>query len=167
VTTGGGPVAPGRVRARALRFLAPAILLAIAGVRPAAAAAKCTITTTSNVAFGTYDVFSVAPLDVTGVVTINCNGAAHTVSVDLSSGNASSYSPRYMLKGSEQLYYNLYFDAARTLIWGDGTGATTHYGTVDPPNGVNINLTIYGRIPAAQDLTAGAYTDAIVATVNY
>lgn len=164
---GGKPLIPGRVRFRSLRIPLVAIVLAFAAARPAGAAAKCTITTTSNVAFGTYDVFGVAPLDITGVVTINCNGAARSVTVDLSSGNAPSFSPRYMIMGSEHLNYNLYSDAARTLVWGDGTGGTTHYGPVDPANGVNINLTIYGRIPAGQDLTAGTYTDTIVATVNY
>lgn len=155
---------------RSLRLLVlGAIVLALvpAGTKPASAAAKCTITTASNVAFGTYDVFSVSPLDSTGVVQISCNGAARPITVDLSHGNAPTYSPRYMLKGSEQLNYNLYLDAARTLIWGDGTGGTSVYGPVDPPNGVNVNLTVYGRIPAGQDLTAGAYADTIVATINF
>jgi len=157
-----------RIRPPRRLFLAAlGIGLALAAAQPAVAAAKCTITTASNVAFGTYDVFSASPLDTTGVVQISCNGAAQTITVDLSRGNAPTYSPRYMLKGSEQLNYNLYLDAARTLIWGDGTGGTSVYGPVDPPNGVNVNLTIYGRIPAGQDLTAGAYADTIVATINF
>ena len=152
---------------RGLLLAALGLALALASTRPARAAAKCTITTASNVAFGTYNVFSAAPLDTTGVVQISCNGAARPITVDLSHGNAPTYSPRYMLKGSEQLNYNLYLDAARTLIWGDGTGGTSVYGPVDPPNGVNVNLTVYGRIPAGQDLTAGAYADTIVATINF
>jgi spore coat protein U domain-containing protein, fimbrial subunit CupE1/2/3/6 len=142
------------------------IALALAAARPAAAAAKCTITTAGSVAFGTYNVFSVAPLDSTGVLQLTCNGAARPITVDLSSGNSPTYSPRYMLTGAQQLNYNLYLDAARTLIWGDGTGGSSHYGPIDPPNG-GTNLTIYGRIPPGQDVPAGTYADTLVVTVNF
>jgi spore coat protein U-like protein len=141
--------------------------MAIGCVRPASAAGSCSITTVSNVAFGTYDVFSNSPVDSTGIIRIYCNGGARSVTVDLSKGNAPTYSPRYMLKAAEQLNYNLYLDAARTIIWGDATGGTSHYGPVDPPNKTNVDLTIYGRIPAGQDLSVGSYADTITATVNF
>jgi hypothetical protein len=82
-------------------------------------------------------------------------------------GNAPSFTPHYMLKASEQLTYNLYLDAARTTIWGDNTGGSSHYGPINPPNNTNVNLTIYGRITAGQDVSAGLHTDSIVGTVNF
>jgi spore coat protein U-like protein len=153
----------------------PKKLLLLAGVvlalaffqNRAEAAASCTITTVTGVAFGTYNVYGAAPLDTTGRVTISCNGAAKSVTVDLSRGHSPSFTPRYMLNGSEQLDYNLYLDATRTIIWGDNTSGSSHYGPVDPPNNTNINLTIYARIPAGRDVGTGSYTDSITATVNF
>ncbi|HBA40317.1 MAG TPA: hypothetical protein DCZ05_11400 [Deltaproteobacteria bacterium] len=31
----------------------------------------------------------------------------------------------------------------------------------------NVTLTIYGRIPASQDVSAGSYTNAVTATINF
>jgi spore coat protein U-like protein len=30
-----------------------------------------------------------------------------------------------------------------------------------------VDATVYGRIPALQDVSAGAYTDTVVVTVNF
>lgn len=138
----------------------------LAAARPAAAQV-CTISTPSNVVFSTYDVYGALPVDTTGTVRIRCNSFARTVIVDLSDGNATNFSPRYMLKGIEHLNYNLYLDAARTTIWGNNTNGSSHYGPTDPPNNTDVNIPIYGRVNALQDVSAGAYTDSIVATVNF
>ncbi|MFI5309274.1 MAG: spore coat protein U domain-containing protein [Polyangiales bacterium] len=34
-------------------------------------------------------------------------------------------------------------------------------------NGAAQALTVYGRIPAGQGVASGAYTDSVLATVNY
>jgi len=149
---------------RALLLVAAA-LVAGAATRPAEAAAKCTIATISGVAFGAYDVTNATPLDSTGILRLDCNGAAQTVTIDLGRGNAPTFNPRFMLNGASKLNYNLFLDAAHTTIWGDGTGGTSHYGAFNPPN--IIDITIFGRIPALQDLPIGAYTDTIVVTVNF
>ena len=133
--------------------------------RPAAAQ-SCTISTPKNVAFGNYSVYGALPVDATGTVRINCNNATNSAIVDLSDGNAPNFTPRYMLKGIEQLTYNLFLDAAHTQIWGDNTGGSLHWGPTNPPTG-NLNITIYGRLTAGQDVSAGAYTDSITSTVNF
>lgn len=151
---------------RARRFLiVTAALVATLATSSARAAGSCSIFTWSSVAFGTYDVMSSSPLDSTGAVLLTCDSAVTSITVDLSRGNASTFNPRYMLNGSARLNYNLFLDAARTTLWGDGTGGSSHYGPVYPPG--LVFLTIYGRIPALQDLPAGSYTDTIVATVNF
>jgi len=132
-----------------------------------AAAQSCTISTRTNVVFGNYNVYTATPVTVNGQIRINCNAATNSVIVDLSRGNAPTFLPRYMLKGIEHLTYNLYLDAARTTIWGDNTGGTVHYGPTNPPNGTNVNITIYGQVTALQDVSAGAYTDSITATANF
>ncbi len=67
---------------------------------------------------------------------------------------------------SDALNYNLYLDAARTSIWGDGTGGTALF-TVAIPSGKAVNVTIFGRIPAGQDVAAGSYSDSIVVTIQF
>ena len=126
---------------------------------------NCTIHTT-GVSFGTYNVFATSPLDSTGSVTYRCNGNVN-ITVTLNKGGATTFNPRRMLKGSEALTYNLYLDASRTTIWGDGTGGTQVYSNPSTPNNQDVTVTIYSRIPASQDVSAGSYSDSITATINF
>lgn len=130
------------------------------------AQASCTISVTS-VAFGNYNVFTTTADDSTGTITFRCNASAANISISLSDGSSTTFSPRTLRKGSEVLQYNLYRNAARTTIWGDGTGGTSTYTNANPPNNSNVSLTIYGRIPAQQDVSAGAYTDTVSAVINF
>ncbi|MDO8684810.1 MAG: spore coat U domain-containing protein [Armatimonadota bacterium] len=139
--------------------------LAVALAWPRTAMAVCTISTTP-VSFGNYNVFSVTPLDTTGTVTYRC-GTERNIRISLNRGGAATFNPRRMLKGSEALNYNLYRDAARTTIWGDGTGGTQVYFDANPPNNQNVTVNIFGRIPAGQDVTAGSYTNTITATIDF
>lgn len=129
------------------------------------AMAACIISTTA-VSFGTYDVFSPTPRDSTGSVVYRC-GTDANITISLDRGGAPSFNPRRMLKGTEALDYNLYQDAARTTIWGDGTGGTQAYFSANPPNNKDVTVTIHGRIPAGQDVGAGAYTNTVTAIVNF
>ena len=132
----------------------------------ASAQSSCTISVTS-IAFGTYNVFTTTADDSTGTITYRCNAAAANISISLSDGSSSTFSPRTLRKGSEVLQYNLYRNAARTTIWGDGTGGTSVYTSANPANNSNVNVTIYGRIPAQQDVSAGSYTDTVSAVINF
>lgn len=141
-------------------------VLSIVCARDASAAPSCTISATS-VNFGSYNVFTGSATDSTGTVTINCNGSAHNVVVSLSRGVSTTFNPRTMLKGTETLSYNLYRDAARTSIWGDGTGGTSTYTNANPTNNADVIVTVYGRVPAGQDVTAGSYSDTVSAVINF
>lgn len=71
-----------------------------------------------------------------------------------------------MLSGGSTLDYNLYIDAARSSIWGDGSSGTSHYSaTLALP--ILNTLTVYGRVPAAQDISAGSSSDTVVVTINF
>jgi len=77
-----------------------------------------------------------------------------------------------MKSGTNTLSYNLYFDAAFTQIRGDGTGGSQVGGgtlTLTPSSRTQSvpASTIYGRIPAGQDVAAGNYSDTIIVTVTY
>jgi spore coat protein U-like protein len=132
----------------------------------AEAAPTCTISATS-VNFGSYNVFLPSATDSTGTVTLTCNGAAHNVVVSLSTGGSGSFNPRTMVSGGETLSYNLYRDAARSSIWGDGTAGTSTYTNANPPNNTTISITVYGSVPAGQDVSAGTYSDTVSAVINF
>lgn len=129
-------------------------------------AQSCTISATS-VNFGSYNVFNASPLDSTGTITYRCNAAAANITVALTQGTSSTYNPRLMSKGAEVLGYNLYRNAARTNIWGDGSSGTSVYSRANPPNNSNVNLTVYGRLPGGQDVSAGMFSDTVTAVINF
>ena len=147
-------------------FALTAILLLCLDKASAQQASSCTISVTS-VAFGNYNVFTTSANDSTGTVTYRCNSQAANISIALSNGSSSSFSPRTLRKGGEVLSYNLYRDASRSTIWGDGTGGTSLYTSANPQNNTNVNVTIYARIPAEQDVSAGTYSDTVSAVINF
>jgi spore coat protein U-like protein len=70
-----------------------------------------------------------------------------------------------MTNGANTLNYSMYTTAGRTTVWGDGTLSTvTQAGT---GNGTGQALTVFGRVPTGQYVTAGSYTDTVTATVTY
>jgi spore coat protein U-like protein len=130
------------------------------------AEAACTITTTA-INFGTYNVFQGTPDDADGQITFRCTTFEIFVRIELDRGGAPSFNPRQMRQGSEILTYNLYRDASRNTIWGDGSGGTQDYRQLFVPANQNINVPVYGRIPAGQDVSAGTYTNVVTATISF
>jgi spore coat protein U-like protein len=41
------------------------------------------------------------------------------------------------------------------------------YISADVPNRTDISVPVYGRVPAGQDVTAGAYADTVSVIVNF
>ncbi len=141
---------------RAVRTLVAATFLAAAG----RAAAACTISAASGPAFGTYDPLARAPLDAVGTIAYRCTPPRPVVW--LSTGSSGTYAYRTLRSGAAELRYNLYVDASRTAVWGDGSGGTA---TDSPtPGNVTRTVAVYGRIAPLQDAAAGVYSDTIVVT---
>jgi len=116
-----------------------------------------------GVNFGSYDPFGRSSLDGAGNIAVTCDlGVAYAIA--LSSGGGT-YAARVMANGPFLLRYNLYTDASRILVWGDGNGATTTVGGSGAATATN--LTIYGRVPAEQNAHVGNYFDSVVATVTF
>jgi spore coat protein U-like protein len=128
--------------------------------------AACTVSA-SGVSFGSYSVYAAGAATSTATVTYNCGNHDRNIEIDLSAGSSGSFTTRTLKQGTNALNYNLYTDAALTQIWGDGTGGTATYTKANPANGVDVNVTIYGRVPPLQDARVGAYTDSVVATINF
>jgi spore coat protein U-like protein len=101
---------------------------------------------------------------------VTCNEAPPpTVTMELGpSAVSGGFFPRQMRhdSGSDRLAYNFYVDAGGAAVWGDGTG-----GTATRSDRVFKNkpwtVTIYGRIPAGQDVSAGSYSDTLTITINF
>jgi spore coat protein U-like protein len=141
------------------------ILLALALAAPLAPAAgavqpSCTVSATP-VTFGIYVPTSASPTDSTGTVTVDCAWSTG-YAVALSTGASGSYASRQMRHGGARLAYQLYADAARTTVWGNGSG-----GTIVEHGDCDHSFPVYGRIPARQLVTPGAYLDTIVVTVTF
>lgn len=158
---------------------AKGLALAWASAVLPAQAQSCTAVATPLV-FGSYSSPGGARLDSSAAVQVSCTPAylllACNVSytVSLSAGAVGSPGARQMAGGSGRLGYELYRDAARSVPWGDGGGsgaavagsiATSLLGLVCAPGA--RNHTVYGRIPANQNVPAGVYQDQVVLTITY
>jgi spore coat protein U domain-containing protein, fimbrial subunit CupE1/2/3/6 len=128
-------------------------------------ASTCTVTA-NLIAFGNYNPFTATPKNRTGRITAVCKGNG-ALTVALSTGQSGNYNPRYMLSGStsDELDYNLYTTAARVTIFGDGTAGTQTVSKNFKNNTVRIS--IYGQIPAMENIAPGSYTDNIIATITF
>ena len=167
----------GRSQMRTYSTAAIAVVLLFGG-GAGLGGATCSVAAT-GVSFGVYDISLATPNDSTGDVTVTCTyvppGGATGVNIQasLSPGVSGSYSPRQMAFGPARLNYNLFLDAARTSIWGNGlsgTGIATASFTVGPGvgNGTrSAQFPVYGRVPAQQVVGMGAYSDTIVVTVTF
>lgn len=152
-----GPHRPAAWRRQAAKRL---LVLLLSGAWEAASAVSCGINV-PTLSFGEYDPFSNQALDSASHIAISCDVATN-YSIALSPGSGS-YTLRAMTSGAHRLDYNLYTDATRTTIWGDGTGITV----LVSGNAATANHTVYGRIPPRQNAHVGAYIDAITVTLNY
>jgi spore coat protein U-like protein len=131
-----------------------------------AGSGSCSISTTP-VSFGAYSTADPVPLASTGTITYFCaqSAQAKTVVIWIDKGQyASSNNPRQMASGADRLDYNLYLDAGHTSVWGDPNPNQYAFA---PANGVSYDVTVYGLIPALQDLPVGTYTDTLVVTLNW
>lgn len=131
----------------------------------------CTVAT-SPVAFGAYTTGATSPTDATGTVTVTCTAVlsiAVNYTIRLGTGGSGSFAPRRMSSALGTLPYNLYSNASRTIVWGDGSGGT---GTVSDGYALGLlvvvrNYSVYGRIPAQQNVAPGVYADTLFVTVDY
>ncbi len=147
--------------------LVPGVVLVAVLLSPWRVEAACTVSVSSSVNFGAYDVFSGTPRDSTGRFTWRCDsGTTPTVRITLTKGSSSTYLPRQMTSGANVLGYNLYRNSARTSVWGDETQGTVAYYRRYGGSGT-ITVTIYGRISAGQDVAVGTYSDTITVVANF
>ncbi len=139
---------------RQLHWLVGVALTLAAGV----AHAQCSVSA-SGLDFAGYDVFAATHNDSTATITVSCSEATG-YSLALSSAHGSTQQP-VLSSSNDALHYHLHQDAARSLKWGEGSFALG--GSAD---GTEAH-TVYGRIPAGQNVRVGNYTDTITVTLEF
>lgn len=122
-----------------------------------------------GMSFGAYNVADPFPRDTMLVLTVSCQEVqARDVSISIGpSANSGGIQIRQMkwAAGNDILSYNLFADASRTQVWGDGTSAApvvVQGVTRDSPQ----QLVVFGRIPAGQNVSVGSYGDVIIVTAD-
>lgn len=157
-----------RLRNQLRGLLYSVALLSTLAITQNVHAATCGFTSIGSLSFGAYDVFG-PNVDTASSISFLCTGVmpGNTVVIDFSIGSAPSFTPRQMVSGAFRLNYNIYLDASRIAIWGDGTGGSSRYGPVTPPEATTVNVSVFGRIPSGQDAHVGTYTDNVVITMHY
>jgi spore coat protein U-like protein len=146
-------------------FLIGLLCLLLAGE----AGAACSVSAT-GVNFGAYDVFVASPSDSTGTVTVTCDQAP-PVDVVIAigpSGTSGGFNPRQMRSASspDRLNYNLFVNAGRSTVWGDGAAGTSTVFLKNVVKNRPVLTTIYGRIPPGQDVSVGSYSDSLTVTIT-
>lgn len=156
---------------RVSRILVVLVLLAAPGASHAQV--TCQVSG-SAMSFGSYNVLSLVALDSVGSVTITCTRvagqASERISISLGpSQNSGATNIRRMRRqgGGDLLDYNLFSDPGRSAVWGTGNEAVVQQVVIPASQGtVQRVLEIYGRIPPAQNVSVGSYTDTLTLTVN-
>ena len=175
------------ILARSGKLLATAIAAALlagtalAGTSPqtgsfqvtANVVASCKVTSTTDIAFGNYDpadINNTVALDASGDISVRCvKGTTANVAIEQGTNPAAGstcITPlRQMAVGTERLGYAIFQDAARTTPWGCDTTNDQAFtaATVSTPT----TLTTFGRIPAGQDVSVGAFIDTVNVAVTF
>jgi spore coat protein U-like protein len=161
-------------RAVTVRIVFAAVAVVVCSVVCSAPsqASQCSFSSISNIAFGNYNVYNASTTLSNGTMVVSCSAGVPngglSVTISLNRGvNSTSFPNRYLASGSALLSYNIYQNAALTVIWGDGTGGTQTSTVTIASTSSPVTLTMYGSIPAGQDVTVGSYSDTITATLTY
>lgn len=151
------------------------LILLLPAAQVSFGATVCRVSTTGAVAFGGYDVTSLSPADSQVNIGITCDRDGGPANVTLTMGlgaglHATSVNSRRMLHAGgsgDYLSYGLYSNVGRSTVWGFSPGVDTVARLVTVPKGsASTTFTIYGRIPARQNVSAGVYGDSVQLSIN-
>ena len=119
----------------------------------------------SDLSFGNYHTNASSPLPGQTTVLLECTtGTDVEIGLDAGQGAGATVQERRMSSGTDTLRYGLYQDATRVQVWGDTVGVDTVHaqGTGTPQA-----MTVYGQIPARQQVPAGSYSDIITVRMYF
>ena len=148
-------------------FLLVGLIVTAFSSKPAQAI-NCRVTLAA-MNFGIYMPMAPAHVDVNGQISVRCQAQPGTFSVVVGPGISGNQLARTLAAGGDIINYNLYRNAARTEIWGDGTPPTFAVSGVRSSRGRPsfYNYPIYGRMYSGQAPNPGVYSDNVVVTVLF
>jgi len=124
------------------------------------------VVTSNSLAFGNYNPTSASPTDATSTFDVLCTaGTSYSVGLNAGTKAGATVTTRQMSSGGNVLSYSLYSDSSRTTNWGNTPGTDTPSPTT--AGVLPSTFTVYGRIPAQQNVQAGSYADTVTITVSY
>jgi spore coat protein U-like protein len=159
-------------------LIAAAVCVLAAGSAGAQSGVACTAGTSA----GLFSFGNVVTLSPAGVSTLLGDFVVRCVNVDnqqrnvrlrlaISAGSSGTTGQRQMRQAGAPtpLLYNLYEDAAYTVVWTATTGGRPdEFLTIAPRSTAEVRRPIFGRIPGRQTtVVPGVYSDTLVATVRY
>lgn len=133
--------------------------------------ASCSITA-NNLNFGSNQGLLTSAVDGSTTLGVICsNTTPYAVALNAGTVSGSTIASRLMAGTSAgntgtTLGFQLYTDAARSTIWGDGTTGSTVGGT-GTGSLTPQTLTVYGRVLAQSTPKPDTYQTTITATVTY
>ena len=146
-------------------------------------AANCTLTVAGDLDFGAYDPVganaAAAKAGSTSLTLACTRGATTSITLSASSNYATGLAAmRAMTTGAggvgNTLSYELFQPtaigaaaASSGTPWGDGTTAGAGFALPLSAGVAARTVMVFGSIPGGQDVSTGAYLDAVTATVNY
>lgn len=155
------------------------VLLAVAVAPEGAAAATATTTfpvsaivlkvcsvSANALAFGNYDPTLATDNDASTTAVVTCTvGTSYQVGLNAGTSSGATVATRKMASGANLLNYGIYQNAARISNWGNTPGIDT-----PPATTASVTpdiLTLYGRVPAGQNVPLGTYNDTITVAITY
>ncbi len=119
----------------------------------------CTITATPLV-FGVYSPYAVISTKSISRLRILCTlNTPYNITLDQGNGISADTNLRTMSgPGTATICYTLSQNPTCTINWGNTIGVDTVFGK---GSGIPKYLTIYGEIPAQQNVSTGSYSDVV------
>lgn len=157
------------MRMRAKSFVAALLTLALPSQQ---AVAACAVTVV-NLAIGGLVPGASPSRDTVGNIAVTCSGSPGEVvryRIALNPGSSGTFAMRQMkVSSGGTLDYNLYADAARNVVWGDGTGGTAVVTDSYPLGAPSVtrNYPVFARALGKRDATVGRYADSVLVTLVY
>ena len=162
------------LKRRCLQLKAQLILFFMATILSNSALANPTCTVAATGANAIYDPLGAINTFGVGNILVDClyvglGSASPAYQIQLSAGASNTYNNRTMRYLANSLVYNLYTNASHSLVWGNGTGGTSVVADSYTMSAGTVarNYPVYMRIPGAQAINAGTYSDSITITVIY
>jgi spore coat protein U-like protein len=128
-------------------------------------AAVCTVGE-GSIAFGSLLGFaSTATLNTSGAFTITCTtNAPFVLALDKGLGQSIRSRSMTLSGGNATIRYQIYQDAAHSIIFGDGTAGSAWSGV---GTGTAQLVQLFGQIPSQNIAAVGVYTDSISVTTMF